>query len=1016
MKDDLIVDRVGLDYEMITPTTFTNTYINDRLSRIKNPLIHDSIEVPKSRSIHVNMFNDNIEEENYESLEFLDSMEKDRLVFYNISRMTDPVGKMIVKKKNLTQYDMKLKRRFKRTKTVKENDKVIVTNRDLMVFNYKLIYSVYKYTHHRLKEYYVFKNIIDTLIDTINTKGVFLHNLVVFDVPDTIPNIAKMTRLMDKEMSPIVLKAFPGRDNLMMFEFWKMFFVNSESLFDRINEDRYDNTFFVFRNKDKSTMYKLKDILALSKSNEIEKTKIGGKTDKEAAKLFLLSIARFKLLSTLDELTLSGIVSDDTDDDLSEADVDDMLDDLGVSTSDKDDIDEIEDVVISEADEEAPKPRKTGNTFREEPKGVEDSKKLLLEDIETATKNKKIGKAENSRLSEVVDTQLETEFNINGKKQKLKDILDYDNIDMSLRQIPIKPTETILDLEMLGSTNRDLDTRYLKEVYHKDLYNAIYGIQKSGVVINKHTIEEKKSFLGESEIHTIELKPLDGRPSTVKFSIPKIDEDGVYKMSSKNYMLRRQRKDLPIRKTSPNNVLLTSYNGKVFIEKNLYQKDNPSVWISKRLVKNENVSNLILKKSSPFDLNLPKAYSNFGNTISRFKFKGKDFIFDYKNRMSILESSIVSEVAKYETKNDCILIGMYKDSLFYVDSNGDMIKVDKGNVEHNKGNLEFYFDIDVFDIPTEVVSIKILSKYIPIGIVILYYMGLDRLLDHVDTTQRFYPTSEKYKVLHNEFAVLLSDGKLVFNKTDTLIALILSSVPKEITKNLNLEDLNNKDGLDTMLGMLGLSIAHMNNISSMESLFLDNITKDVLKEMKEPEDVKGLLIRAVEMLVDDNYKNPNNISDNSIVRYERIPGLVYKSLSRAVQSYKNRNTLSKAKIQLDPYEIWKAIGDDSTSMLVENNNPITTIKQRDNVTYLGEFGRSRITMTIPTRIMTPEEVGIISEATPDSGDSGISTYLTHDSSIVNLRGMTKSIDISKHSISKALSTSNIINPFIVNDD
>ncbi len=73
-------------------------------------------------------------------------------------------------------------------------------------------------------------------------------------------------------------------------------------------------------------------------------------------------------------------------------------------------------------------------------------------------------------------------------------------------------------------------------------------------------------------------------------------------------------------------------------------------------------------------------------------------------------------------------------------------------------------------------------------------------------------------------------------------------------------------------------------------------------------------------------------------------------------------------------------------------------------------------MTIPTRIMTPDEIGIISESTPDSGDSGINTYLVHNAEIINLRGMVKPIDTNETTLTKALSTVNIVTPATNKDD
>lgn len=476
---------------------------------------------------------------------------------------------------------------------------------------------------------------------------------------------------------------------------------------------------------------------------------------------------------------------------------------------------------------------------------------------------------------------------------------------------------------------------------------------------------------------------------------------------------------LPIRKTSPTEVLLTSYSGKLFIEKNAMQKNNPSIWLSKVLSTSDRFTNIILKRNKPHSLNLIKDYTTFGSTINRFIFDGISFTFDYKNRLSLIPDMAISDVVKeLEKSEDMVFIGIKNKQHYYMQRTGTIVSI----IDNNKSTMKVeaidiysLLEIDTKNMPNEFVNISISGKTIPIGIILLYYVGLDKLLTMLNVSKRFYTKEDKYKLLNNEFSVELDNGKLVFDKSDRKAMLIFAGIPKEISKSMMIDDLNNKANIASIFNLMELSIAHSTAIDSIEDGFIDNITKDTLAEMKEPTDIHNLLVRAVELLVDDNYKNPNNITDNKIVRYERLAGMVHKTLNNAIKTYHTKNVLSKARLTVDPYAVWKMIGDDSTSMLITNNNPIDTIKQRDNITFLGEFGRNKITMTVGSRIMTPDEIGIISEASPDSGDSGINTYLTHAANIGNLRGMINPIDMKDHSISKALSSANILNPFIVND-
>lgn len=1011
----------GIDLEMITPSQFENGAVNDRRTRLLSPIVHDIMDLPKSRAIHINMLN-SIEEENFESLSMLESFERDRMVVYNKATIPKPMGRLIIKKKPTTKYSMDMKKRFKNTRTVEANAKLVVGNRDLMVFNYKLIHMNYIYQQHKTRNYSMLVNSLSTMIDEINSKGEFQYNVIVLDTPKSFPTIPNLIKSTLKKVDNYVLGVMNNMDKLLILELWKIFFNKASSIFDKIHPDRRTNTYLAFTNNGKYTYYCLNDLIALSKTNKVKANRMKAVSELEAGKLFLLSIGKFIYNSVLPTDLLTGVVNN-TDDEDEYIDLDESLSDMGFVVDD-DEVEEstVEEVLTSTRDIPLKK-----SEFNKIASDAINNKEILNDKIEVSTRNKSISKSENTKLVETINSQLDEEFTIRGKSVKLGTILDYDNIDSKLVDIPMRSNATVLDENFLGNSNRTLDKEYLDKLYYKDLYNAIYSVQNADVVITKHDVEYAKSMLGEVEIHELHLKPLDGQPSVVRFPLPVIDpEDGTYRMSSNEYLLRYQRKDLPIRKTSPNDVLLTSYSGKLFISKNLYQKDDQSVWFSKHISNNDRFINIILKKTAPYDVELPLSYTLVSSSTSRFTYvysseatkdkKGIDFVFDYRVRLSIVEGDDLKTAREIESKYGYILIGRSNDrkSLYFMDNAG-MIKLYNSNKITDKGDLEGFFQLDFRKMPNVSCSIRVLGKYIPLGLIMLDYVGIDKLLELLESKPVIVNIGDTYKLGRDEFKLELEDKILIFKRDDYKASLIFYGLPKEILSIMKYDELNDKDALSVIYNLYNLGIAQINAISDIESTFLDNITKDKLKNMGEPTDIHRLLIRAVEMLVDDNYKNPNNIMDNEIVRYERIPGLVNKSLIRALSSYKNRNTLSKAKIKLDPYEIWRAIGDDSTSMLVENNNPIATIKQRDNVTYLGEFGRSRITMTLPSRVMTPDEVGIISEATPDSGDSGISTYLTHNASIDSLRGVVKPIDISKYTINKALSSANVINPFITND-
>ena len=171
------------------------------------------------------------------------------------------------------------------------------------------------------------------------------------------------------------------------------------------------------------------------------------------------------------------------------------------------------------------------------------------------------------------------------------------------------------------------------------------------------------------------------------------------------------------------------------------------------------------------------------------------------------------------------------------------------------------------------------------------------------------------------------------------------------------------------------------------------------------------------MLLDNNFKHPNSVTDMMFKGYERIAGIIYKTLVYAYKDYDNASVFSRANIVLDKYAILQKIMGDNSKVAVDDLNPLAFIKQKEDTTYLGDGGRGKEGMVKRTREFNTTEVGIVSEATKDSGSVGITAYMTANPNISTINGL---LDTSKDSNElkweNMLSTSSMLTPFGITDD
>lgn len=109
------------------------------------------------------------------------------------------------------------------------------------------------------------------------------------------------------------------------------------------------------------------------------------------------------------------------------------------------------------------------------------------------------------------------------------------------KKFPDSPV--LLDKSMRSSKLKDLNRKYIKQVMHKDILNAVIAVQKQGVAIKDYKMEVVRDAMNHYEIHAVTIKPIRGRQTTVRFRIPVVDADGRFTSNGTKYTMKTQRAD-----------------------------------------------------------------------------------------------------------------------------------------------------------------------------------------------------------------------------------------------------------------------------------------------------------------------------------------------------------------------------------------------------------------------------------------------------------------------------------------
>lgn len=612
---------------------------------------------------------------------------------------------------------------------------------------------------------------------------------------------------------------------------------------------------------------------------------------------------------------------------------------------------------------------------------------------------------------------------VNG--QTAEEFMEPSPEEVTIVDRPKIHVDGLVDQGVVGSTIRDFDRQYIQKVMHRDIVANIVNIQRSDLIIQDIKYEHIKDPLGNVHVYKVRVVPLRGKPTTWELRFPEVDRNGTYYVNGVGYKHRKQiGQHMPIAKITPSQVALTSYYGKLFITRGMNNANDYGIWLANavraKTIGTEEVPAAIFDLAS-VDVfnernNVPRAYSALSRSFSSFKFRRSSepnltysFHFVYKGRESFFGDEVVR---KYE-KDGSVLIAVVNNGYLVMDSN-DVVSIVKDGNKAELGPIETFLELDYGRAPSEFAHMGIMGHAIPVGILLGYRMGIDRLIALTRASVRKVNAGQHLKLAPNEYAVRFADQSYIFDKRDRKATLILGGFTRfhKSTTNYTAHDFNDPAVYMNLLEEDGIPSRLLIEHDDHHSLFIDAQTRRLLVQMGEPKTFQPLLLRAVDLLVTDyvpEYKN-------RLRGYDRFAGMAYTQMINARRAHNNRPNAEARKIDLHPYAVWQEIVTDSAKIIESNINPIEDLKQIEAVTYTGTGGRSMRSLVKSTRQYRENEEGLVGDGTVDNGSVGANAYLCANPKINSVYGTYDTWDPETDDPSRLVSTSMLLSPGADTDD
>lgn len=587
------------------------------------------------------------------------------------------------------------------------------------------------------------------------------------------------------------------------------------------------------------------------------------------------------------------------------------------------------------------------------------------------------------------------------------------------KETNVNINDNILTKEESVSTMDNFNKSYVDKVMSKHIAAVASAFNDAGYILEGFDISDHIDIGNDYMNVRFTINPVNGKKGTFDLKIPTVDETGKFIMDNVKYTADISRVDSPIRKVNEYKAALSSYYGKMFVVREETAKYNWTRWLVSNIQKasmssaDKSVTNVERDNLKVPDVKAPRAYTALCTDFKSFTSGNYRFNFDYH---SIEET--FGKNAKTRINNGLFPVG------FTTDNKGNevIVYMDMNNELHvNAENVGRF--VDVLKIktrePNDIAIMRVHGKKVSMGIVLGYYLGIDELIRQTKAEVLTFPANTRDRKDPKYWIELVFSDKRVFVKKDNPIAsMVFASFDmlKDSLLAYKFSDLNDQANYNAMILDMGMSARVTKEIDLVSRLFIDPITRDVLLDMGEPTTWVPLLFRALELIATDESTEETDPHEQRLRGFEKIPGKMYNVVASAIKSHENAYDSSNQALSIDSLSIWKALQQDTSIQLAQHINPIHTLKEVEAISLSGDGGRSARSLVLRSRKFNDKDVGIISEATPDSAKVAIRTYATPNAKINSTLGMMGSYDPETDNTTSLISTTSLVLPAATHED
>lgn len=605
------------------------------------------------------------------------------------------------------------------------------------------------------------------------------------------------------------------------------------------------------------------------------------------------------------------------------------------------------------------------------------------------------------------------------KIQKEMDEITIDNKtvqqlaeEAKMKEIPVTNIKAdTINKDITKKKFSNFEKSYNEKLFDYDFMNILKSFAEKDrpLYLISLTKEDTSTSLDKIYTYTCVFEDVNGGRHHIVFDLPKFVNDKFIHLNGSDKLFVNQILPLPITKTSADEVQITSssYN-KIFMHrfgKNVSSKvmvfNSVMPDLPKKYIKYEIGNNLIENTEYSTTIEYDELSQKY-HTIT-LPIQNITLYLNQKEILSIIEDS--NNEFEYD-KDTQLPFGIQElktgeRRLITINVNSDIVDgTELSPIDFIVGllvdvdeSLKDTFKNTKYSSKTMYTRATIMAKRVPLVLLLGFLIGLEPLLNklNVDYTFSDKVTNEAKRSTDNAF-VKFKNGILTYDTKDFSSALILNGLYDIDTESYDFLDFSSKDVYyDIFMHQLGRRNIG-NAFENFEQLFIDPITKDILKDQKLPTNFVDLLIYANKLLENNIFTIDGNMNEYRIRSNELINAHLYKVLAKAYERYRITADYPKpTKMSIKRNAVLNDMFDSQLFEEYSTLNPIYEIDRMRATSFKGLVGCNiDDAFKISKRSFNSSMLGIFSQSTPISSNVGIARTLSLNPNVTSLRGYLKS--------------------------